>query len=67
MADMNGWMHFLLDNMKWSVIPIKKTGKKPAISSWKEYQKRLPTKAELDQWDEELNGNYNIAVITGGI
>lgn len=60
-------MHFLLDNMKWSVIPIQKTGKKPAIKSWKEYQKRLPTKAELDQWDEELNGNYNIAVITGGI
>jgi hypothetical protein len=34
-----------------SVIPIKRDGSKaPAVGTWKQYQKRLPTEAELREW-----------------
>lgn len=55
----------------WSVIPWKliegedgKFYKKPAISSWREYQKRFATEDEIESWDNKYNA---IAVITGSI
>jgi hypothetical protein len=39
----------------WSVIPVRFTGsiedrKKPLLPSWTEYQKRIPTEAEVKGW-----------------
>ncbi len=34
----------------WSVIPLDYRGKKPAITSWLEYQTRTATYAELEHW-----------------
>jgi len=51
----------------WSVIPIQPKSKTPALPSWKEFQDRLPTDAELVQWFEGPNANRNIAVVTGKV
>ena len=53
------------NSLGWSVIPIKPQDKRPAISSWEEYQTRLATQEELKKWFE--NTDYNIALITGQI
>ena len=49
----------------FSVIPIRKGDKKPALSSWKKYQTRRPTEVELVDWF--LSGENNIAIVTGEI
>ena len=48
----------------WSVIPIRKGQKVPAIA-WKEYQHRHPTEDEIYSWFG--NNDYDIAVICGQI
>ena len=50
-------------NYKWSVIPVK--NKVPQIK-WEEYQKRFPTKEELNKWfsDDKKNKN-DIGIVTG--
>ncbi len=48
----------------WSVIPTN--GKKPAISSWLEYQTRYPTEEEIERWWPE-GGSNGIAIVTGKI
>jgi len=40
--------------------------KKPCISGWKEYQKRLPTRDEVNHWFT-VNPSANIAIITGAV
>ena len=50
----------------WSVIPVIYKSKVPAIGSWREYQKRLPTEQELDKWFTDDKKN-NIALITGSV
>lgn len=50
----------------WSVIPIKPSSKLPYIASWKEYQTRLPTQAELKMWWKK-NPKANIALVCGKI
>lgn len=49
----------------WSVIPVK-ADKRPAVSSWKEYQKRGMSDGELNVlfWGPEVAG---LAVVTGEI
>jgi hypothetical protein len=49
----------------FSVIPIVPRGKKPAIP-WEEFQKRLPTDAELVKWFGSGSA-YNIGIVTGTI
>jgi len=49
----------------FSVIPIKPMDKVPAISSWKEFQTRKPSDAELHEWFDD--GNKNIAIVCGKI
>ncbi len=50
----------------WSIIPIKPSSKLPLISTWKEYQDRLPTKKEVTKWWTE-NPDAGIALICGEI
>jgi hypothetical protein len=59
------WALFYREKLEWSVIPIDPKGKKPLIK-WKEYIKRLPTVAEIDQWWEE-NPDANIGLVTGKV
>lgn len=49
-----------------SVIPLHPRSKKPAIPSWREYQKRPPTQEELER--RFGNGShYNIGILTGSV
>jgi hypothetical protein len=49
-----------------SIIPIKTRDKRPALASWKEYQKRLPTEAELHSWFAGRD-DLNLAIVTGEV
>src|SRR4030066_861832 len=52
----------------FSVFPLQENGKKPAVPSWKEYQTRKTTDAELVTWFGNGNpNNYNIGIVTGAI
>ena len=42
-----------------STIPIQDRAKTPRISSWREYQTRLPTDAELKSWSKN-GANYGV-------
>lgn len=46
-----------------SVIPLRPNGKEP-LFPWKEYQKRLPTEAEVIEWWTQ-SANANIGIVTG--
>lgn len=50
----------------FSVIPINFGTKMPAISSWEQFQKRLPSETELRDWFQ-TSGPKNIAIITGKV
>lgn len=49
----------------FSVIPLRPGSKIPAIK-WEEYQRRLPTKAEVTQWFHD-QPNSNIGLVTGEV
>ena len=49
-----------------SIIPIKAREKRPALSSWKEFQKRKPTEKEVRGWFAE-DSNLNLAIVTGTV
>jgi putative DNA primase/helicase len=50
----------------FSVIPLRPKGKKPALDSWKEFQKRRPSGEELKKWFSNGSSN-NIAIVTGSL
>ena len=50
----------------WSVIPVTYKDKRPSIISWKEYQTRLPSAAELRGWFSSGDPK-NLAVVTGAV
>lgn len=50
----------------WSVIPIKPGSKLPSIASWKEFQTRMPTEAEIRGWWKRTP-KANIALVCGKI
>lgn len=50
----------------WSVIPIKPGTKLPALASWLEYQKRLPTEEEVNRWWKKWP-KANIALVCGEV
>jgi replicative DNA helicase len=56
---------YYVKQLKFSVIPIKPKDKKPFLHSWKEFQKRKATTAELKKWFK--NTDNNIAIVTGKI
>lgn len=53
-------------NSKLSIIPVKVKSKTPAISSWKEYQQRVPSYEEVEDWFK-YTPNTNIAIVTGTV
>jgi hypothetical protein len=50
----------------WSVIPIIKGTKKPALGSWKPFSVKAPTPEELREWFEEED-DVGIAVCLGAV
>jgi len=48
-----------------SVIPLKYRGKEPLVP-WKEFQKRLPSIKEVEEWLRRFK-NFNIAIVTGAV
>lgn len=48
-----------------SIIPLKKD-KKPLIASWVDFQKRMPTKQEVEKWWAKWP-DANIGIITGKV
>lgn len=56
-----------LDRAELCIIPVKPNGSKsPSVPSWKTYQQRKPTLAELTGW---FGGNYQpgVAIIAGRV
>ncbi len=53
--------HWLTNGI--AVIPISYRGKRPSLPSWREFQDRLPTPAELRRWFQSRFNN--IAIVTG--
>ena len=51
----------------YSIIPIKKGEKTPAITSWTKYQKQLPSEAEVKTWFGMVYADANIAIICGEV
>ena len=49
----------------WCVIPVTRD-KKPLLSAWAEYQRRVPTEREVRAWWARWPG-ANIAVLTGAV
>jgi len=49
----------------WSILPIMPGLKRPAVASWVQYQKRKPTKEELQLWFEDPT--MGVGVVTGAI
>jgi len=49
----------------WSIIPIRPDAKRPAIK-WLEYQERLPTEEEVEEWWTKWP-NHDIAIVTGAL
>lgn len=49
---------------RWPVFPVTPDTKKPCLESWKEYQNRLPTEAEIEKWWIDWPW-ANIALATG--
>ena len=45
------------------VLPARRTQKRPALRSWKEYRSRLPTEAEIEAWFTE--GPDGFCLLTG--
>jgi hypothetical protein len=52
-------------SMGLSLIPIQREKKVPALETWMEYQRRLPTDRELIEWFS--SGNQNIATVSGQV
>lgn len=50
-------------NKKWSVIPLIKNDKRPAIK-WEEFQKRYATEEEIKSWEA---AGYGVGIVTGAI
>ena len=50
----------------WSVIPLQPRGKKPLLSSWKEFQVSAATPEEIREW-WTVHPNANVGVVTGSV
>lgn len=49
----------------WSVIPVRKRTKRPAVP-WRAYQKKLVSEQTLHDWFRRAP-DYNVAVVTGAL
>jgi hypothetical protein len=50
----------------WSVIPLRPRDKRPALSSWADYQSRRATEEEIREWWDRWP-NANIGLVTGAV
>lgn len=46
-----------------AVIPVAYRGKRPTLATWREFQDRLPTPAEIARWFQDRF--HNLAIVTG--
>jgi len=54
---------YYVNELGFSVIPVRYRDKIPAIKSWKEFQQRKPNNDELNRW---FHSSYiNIGIVTG--
>jgi len=51
----------------WSVIPLQRRDKRPALSSWKAYQDTPATDDEILSWWSLGGASLNLGVVTGAI
>jgi hypothetical protein len=65
MASRKDWAQYYRERFGWSIIPVGED-KRPLIKSWKEYQKIVATKEQIDRW-WTMWPDANMAVITGQI
>ena len=47
------------------VLPARRAEKRPALGGWRQYQKRLPTTAEVDAWF--ANGHDGLCLVCGSV
>ena len=60
------WALAYVHNFNWAIIPIH--GKSPVIKTWLEFQKRVPTNQEIEEWFKLYEKNITgLAVITGSV
>ena len=57
---------YYLNELNWSVIPIKTRDKTPLVASWTEFQTRKPTEEEVKKW-WIVHPDANIGIITGKV
>lgn len=50
----------------FSIIPLRERSKKPNIDKWKQYQKRRPTREQIQAWLNDKKFK-NIGILTGDI
>lgn len=50
--------------MGWSVLPLRPRDKRPAITTWTEYQRHAPDPAEVERWAAK---GCNVGVVTGAV
>lgn len=62
---LQAWAEHLVGHWRFSVIPIRPRSKKPALSTWEEYQTRRPTPEELRTWFGA--GRGNLAIVCGAV
>lgn len=48
-----------------AVLPARLAEKRPALAGWKDYQKRLPTEAQIQAWF--ANAHEALCIVTGAV
>jgi hypothetical protein len=55
---------YYTEDLGFSIIPLKARDKRPALSSWVDYQKRIASKEEILSWADSSE-ELNIGIVTG--
>ncbi len=56
--------HRLRDRYHFSLVPVQRRSKRPALPAWAEFQHRHPTDAELAAW---FAADVNVGIVTGSV
>jgi len=61
------WIAFYYEEEGLSIIPLMPNDKRAAVK-WEEYQRRRPTKNEIEEWwDKYWSKGYNIGIVCGEV